>query len=220
MNKDIAYWVNLATSSSAWSILLPIAAGIYRYRNLTLVAKGVLVFVIISGISESITAWFADQGTNNTNLVPYWVAIETIFLAWIFRLALKGVWKKVLVAVTVLILLTSLVSILFWSTSDTFSSNLRLVQTGIFILVCLIYFYQLFDQGDTKNLGKDPMFWFGTAFFIYFCGNLFFFIALGIAGNDGSQENINTLSGLFIVHSLVLIIRNVLLTIGFLKIPK
>ena len=220
MNKDITYWVNLLTNISAWSSVLPVAAGFYRFRRLTPVAKVVLFFVIIAWLFELLSSYVANQGTNNTNLVPYWVAIETIFLAWIFRLTLKGVWKKVLVMVTILILLTTLGTILFWSESDTFSSNLRLVQTGIFILVILIYFYQLFDQGDTKALGKDPMFWFGTAFFIYFCGNLFFFIALGIAGNDGSQENINTLSGLFIIHSLVMIIRNILLTIGFLKIPK
>ena len=220
MNKDIAYWANLITSVSAWSIILPLAAGFYRFRRLTVIAKIVLTFVIVGWLFEIVSSYVASQGTINTPLVPYWVTIETIFLALIFRLCLQGFWRKVLVVVTIIILLTSLGTILFLSGSDTFSSNLRLVQTGVFILICLVYFYQLFDQGDTKSLGKDPMFWFATAFFIYFCGTLFFVIALGAADEDRSDEGIRILSGLYIVQSLVLIIRNVLLTIGFLRIPK
>jgi len=204
-----------------WSITLPLLVGLFRYKRFTAVPKVVWYFVLVSTVFELVSGRIADLGDQNTDFIPYFVAIETLFLSWVYRKTLDGVWKKIIVAALILILITSLISILSASDSDTFSSNLRLVQTGVFIVLSLVYFYQLFDHVEIKALGKEPMFWFNTGFFIYFCGALFFFVAsITPNGEEFIQEEIEFFHQLFIIHSLVMVIRNILLTIGFWRIPK
>ncbi len=217
--KDIALWSYVATNIAAWSIVLPLAAGLFRYKRLDSVAKIVFFFVIVSGISEFITTYMANQNMDTASIFPYWVAVETLFLSAIFRRVLFGIWKKIVLVVLAVVLLTSTASIFIWADSDAFSSNLRLLETAVFIVLCLVYFYQLFDRGEVKVMGREPMFWFGTAFFLYFCGNLFFVIATNTSV-ELTNEQIEFLQGIWIINAIVMVIRNVLLTIGFWRITR
>jgi hypothetical protein len=145
--------------------------------------------------------------------------IETLFLCWVFDKTIKGRWRFFLNAVLVVMLVLGLLQLLLWMESDRFASLMRITQSGSFIILSLVYYYQLFGRLEVKNLGKDPMFWFVTAFFMYFAGNLFFFIATGIYGGDLSEDDIVILLRIFTVNSLILILRNIIIAIGYWKIP-
>jgi hypothetical protein len=219
MATILIVWSTFLMSVSSYSIALPLLSSISRYFRHTPQARVIFYFLLVSTIAELYTGYLADQGVENTDLITIWVMIETLFLCWVFDKTIKGRWRFFLNAVLVVMLVLGLLQLLLWMESDRFASLMRITQSGSFIILSLVYYYQLFGRLEVKNLGKDPMFWFVTAFFMYFAGNLFFFIATGIYGGDLSEDDIVILLRIFTVNSLILILRNIIIAIGYWKIP-
>ena len=215
-------WTTAIITASAYSIAVPLATSALRFLKHTPQARIIFYFLIVSTGAELYTSYLADSGVENTRLMSIWVMIETLFLCWLFDKTIRGKWKIFLNVVLVVLMVLGLLTLLIWMDSDKFSSIMRMVQSVAFIVLCLVYYYQIFDGLEVKNLGSDPMFWFVTAFFLYFAGNLFFFIATGVYGDPGegfTEEEITILMRIFTVNSLMMILRNVIIAIGYWRIP-
>jgi len=210
-------------SASAYSIVVPLISSIARFFRHTTQARIIFYFLLVSTCAEAYTSYLANNGVENTKLMSIWVMIETLFLCWLFDKTIKGRWKIFLNVVLIVMLVLGVLTLLFWTDSDKFSSLMRMVESSAFIVLCLVYYYQLFDGLKVKNLSDDPMFWFVTAFFMYFAGNLFFFIATGVFGSAGdgfSEEELTILMRIFTINSAMLILRNIIIAIGYWRIPN
>ena len=65
---------------------------------------------------------------------------------------------------------------LFFLQKQSISSYPKFVNSFIIIGYCIFYFYRLMVELPSTNLQRLPMFWFNSAFLIYFAGALILFI--------------------------------------------
>lgn len=201
---------------SGYSLLIPIIIGFINYRKHHKVPRVVTFFVLISGIYELISRNLAAAGIENLKLISPWVIIESVFVCAIFVTVLRGVWRSIVRYLLIAIIILGGLEIVIWGDTDTYSSLLRSTECAVFIVLSLVYFYQLLESLTVPSLSREPMFWFNTAFLIYFAGNLFFFVASGTMGptENFGEEEFQILLRLYAIHAVVMIFRNLLLATG------
>lgn len=216
MRTEFSYWANLVVNLSGFSLLIPILIGFVNYKRHGKVSRVVTFFVLISGIYEFIAGKLAESGVENLKMITPWVVIETLFVCTIYKTVLTGNWKGVIKYLLIALAIIGVIDIVFYGDSDTYSSLLRSTECGVFIVLSIVYFYQLLEDLRAPSLSNEPMVWFNTAFLIYFAGNLFFFVASGTLGQTESfgDNEYDILLKLYTIHAVIIIFRNSLIARG------
>lgn len=188
-------------SSSIASAYISLKNQDRRLRPLILLVGASVAFDLVLGISADILDYH----------IPYvgyfYRLVEFVLLIEFYSYFTSGKNKIGLRIIQVLIPLTFLV-FFEWSVS--------IVRLNNSILFCLAPVMLYFDQGRTLAFGdilKSSIFWANSAIFIYFSGNLFFFLLFkSIASTDRNAALIS-----YCLHNMLLITRNILLALSFLK---
>ncbi|MEE1946155.1 hypothetical protein VRU48_13615 [Pedobacter sp. KR3-3] len=85
-----------------------------------------------------------------------------------------------------------------------FFSTTNILFSGVVIVLCVIYFYSLFQQEDYKNIFKDAAFWFVTGCLIFYAATvgLFAFFSKIAAPNQ---------TNLVILRKIIISILNIIM---------
>ena len=83
------------------------------------------------------------------------------------------------------------------------------VESTIVLMLAFIYFGQLFREKTVRRIALHPAFWINNANLFYFAGLLMFSISYFY----GHGEDV--LWSTYYVHDYLLLLRNLLLTLGF-----
>jgi hypothetical protein len=161
-------------------------------------------FLLSSGIVEWI-GWFrGDRGDNNTEIYNFLSAYEFTFYLYMLRLIIVNrTVKKILLPVIYIYPLACLVNIFFIQGIDAFHSITYCTGCLLIVLVCIFYFFELFQLQHSINLVREPSFW--------ICSSLLFFCTVSFP-LLGMTNYIYTVSPIIIDNfSIILKVMNVLL---------
>jgi hypothetical protein len=174
-SKDI---YSILKYCSEASIVLPIGAGVLRFKRLNTGLRILVFYVFLSALvdlmSYIIIYYFKHS---NAGLFRAYTLIEFTLLTLYFRTLFNR--KSVQLFFLIAVLVFGLIDIIctqFLQPGDAFDSYASAIE-GLFMLsFSLCYFYKVFTEVVIVKLEKDASFWIVSAILIYFAGNLFLFL--------------------------------------------
>ncbi|UYZ62108.1 hypothetical protein [Hymenobacter weizhouensis] len=202
---------------SAFSILLPIGAAGSRYQNLNQVLRRLAWFFFLSGLFDVVLAITNHFVIRNLPLFHLFTAVNLLFLAALYYHTLHGklVRRLVLVAAAAGLVFVGY-NAFFLEGIWQFPSLSITGQSLLFIVLALVYFYQLLQEPAEVPIEKQPLFWINAGVLLYFSGNLFLFMLQNWL-NRMPQPNYNSY---WAIHSVVNILANLLYAVGLLCKPQ
>jgi hypothetical protein len=202
---------------AAFSVLLPIIAGLITYRQQQLIFKALVFFFVFSGGVDLITNYLWFYHLSNLIYLNFYNLIQTIVYIALF---LPLVLKKRKTAFTISIII---VWVLIFVASTIYLKGLYQYNTFFIVSECipLIFIAAVLLLRTTSNpifrLRSNGLFWIGMGLLIYFSLSLAVFVIVDIE----IRNNVTSLNGLWIIHSIVNIAANGLYAVAFLcRTPK
>jgi hypothetical protein len=161
------------------AVVLPIVSGtITTWKSLNISLKTMLLYCIIYSIFEVVAWYYALHHWQNHflhNTVSY---LDILFIGFYFYQILEISWSKKIVIL--LVIFTLILTV--WSHLGTGRDFNRLDSFALsvgnlaMIFMSLLFFYQLLNTLEIKNLLTYPHFWICVGILIYFSGAFFTFI--------------------------------------------
>jgi hypothetical protein len=161
------------------SLIVPIIVGTINFKDVSKKPYIVLYwYLIVYAIFEAIAWYYALNGLQNHFLGNTVIYLDVLFFGWYYYLVVSSKTQKQVVLVLILMAIV----IILWSHLGTGRDYNRLdsfalsVENITIIAISLIFFYQLLNSLEVKNLFIYSHFWIGIALLFYF--SIIFFLDL------------------------------------------
>lgn len=199
---------------SAFMLLVPLLIGLVRINFLCNNYFLIFILVLISMITELISFMIVKY-LNISNILLY--NTHTLFeisliSAFYYKFLDKKKIKSIILIICSLFVIFLIFELAVQSKNIMNEVPLTFESTYIIILTFLT-FHQVLQKQVYKNIIDDPIFWFNSAFLIYFSGNLFIHLFSNFL-HEFAQKAFYEIWG---VHSVLNIILYTLISIGFWK---
>lgn len=164
------------TYIASLAVIIPIILGIITVKNwIKTPLQIIFLYCIIHSFFESVAWYYVFNHEQNHFLNNTLTYVDTVFLGYYYYcLSLNSVYKKVISVINILA-----ISIILWSHFTTGRDYNRIdsfahsISNISLIGVSLLFFYQLLNNLDVKNLFSYSYFWINVAILIYFSGVFF-----------------------------------------------
>ncbi|MDZ7898726.1 MAG: hypothetical protein U5N85_12000 [Arcicella sp.] len=213
--------ISSITLIASLSLIVPLIIGTINLREIRNNHYGVLYwYLIIYAIFEVIAWYYALNGLQNHFLGNTVIYLDLFFIGWYYYLILSDETQKKIVLGSILIATI----IVIWSHFATGRDYNRLdsfalsVENIVIILISLLFFYQLLNSLEVKNLFIYSHFWIGTALLSYF--SVIFFLDL-FAEYVAFNKNKDFASSYWDIKEYLTFFHRIFLAIGlwFSKTP-
>lgn len=199
-----------------FSSLIPVAAGMIRYKSLPKSAKVFFYFMIFSACTEAIAYFLARVYNNSMPFLYIYTFVEFIIFSYILlpRLLLfANNYKPILISLTVLMFGLLLLDV---HVHSIYKMNTISMVTKCILIVFmgLAYLLQYIRSDNTIKITHDYVFWIASGATLYFAVAFFFFTTYNLL--QETDLVIPTKS----FHALASTSSYLLFTIGFWVIPK
>ena len=204
--------VELFDMISVFSGLLPLFAFIYNYGWLDRISRIIGIYFIPALIFDAASEILPVLGvTNNMPVIHASVVTNIIFFGIIYYEAFFT--KKLKMLTIILSSLALVVALYFTKNIFLFPSEANTASGIVFIVLSMIYFYQLLNRQEFVHIEKQGLFWFNAGVLFYSSINIFLFMLFNmIPENDRPTA--------YIIHSITNIIANLLYTTALLCRPQ
>lgn len=196
--------------------LLPIIIGIVTFKFFSYNLKLIFWLICIGFLADilNITVGFLFK-RNNLNINYFYALTEVFILSLFYFQIFKNVVLKYFVVLNLILFFTySLTCLVKYGVYNP--KNMTLISIGNFIVVIytILYLFNQLDKSHLEILTLSPLFWINSAYLLYFIPTILiylFYDFLVIKAGDFLNLIHN------IVNSVLCILFNTLVTIGFLK---
>jgi hypothetical protein len=170
-------------------------------------------YFIITILVQYVGAYMSRHSIHNIYLYNTYSIFEFAFYFFILReIALSRIIKRITLIILIAYPILAFANIYFFQKNGTFHSVSFAIGCSIIVILCIIYFVELFQLPKTTDLKSDPAFWVCTAIlFSYVC--TFPFWGLLNFVKSGTQFN---LTNLMRIQMIINILSYSLFTIAFL----
>jgi hypothetical protein len=197
---------------SSLSGLFPVLAFFYNYKNEDGTSRLIATFFIIAALFDALLWLLPVWGVrNNHPAVHVFVMINVIFFGAIYYKAFVIPFLKRLTIILSIIAL--ILTIYFTKDIYDYPSESNTASSIVFIVLALIYFYQLLNRQEFVHIEKQGLFWFNAGVLFYFSVNIFLFMLFNKIPKAQQPS-------FFIINSITNIIANLLYTTGLLCKPR
>lgn len=199
--------------SIAFSII-PLLVGFICIKTIKSYLVPLFLIVFISACVEIISRIIANIYENNFPILHIYTGIEFSLIFVFYMLFYKQYYKfKILYLILPVFYVVTYIDykVNGLNEMDSFSVT---VESAFFIITSLLSFFFIIRHLIFENILNMPFFWINSGILIYFSGNILLFIF----SNSFIKSEIKTFLILWaIIHSLLNIIYNSLICIGFSK---
>lgn len=197
---------------SSLSGLFPVVAFVYNYRNTDGISKLIAAFFIIAALFDGLLWLLPVWGVqNNHPAVHVFVIINIVFFGAIYYIAFIIPFLKRLTIILAIIAL--ILTVYFTKNIYDYPSESNTASSIVFIVLALIYFYQLLNRQEFVHIEKQGLFWFNAGVLFYFSVNIFLFMLFNKIPKAQQPS-------FFIINNITNIIANLLYTTGLLCKPR
>lgn len=208
MSKEVILDI-LSTLSS----FLPVIAFIYNYRNLDQISKIIGAFFVTAALFDLILWLIPTWGIrNNVPAVHIFVLINIAFFGVIYYLAF---FSKLLKIVTLVLFGIAFIISAYFAITSTYDypAESNTASGVVFIILSVVYFYQLLNRQEFIHIEKQGLFWFNAGVLFFFSINIFLFMLFNKIPK-AQQPSV------YLINNITNIIANALYTIGLLCKPQ
>lgn len=200
---------------SSISTVTPFVIGLKKIKRFQRELKILFVLIcsaILAEIAAYILTYVFDAG--NIYLLNIYIILEISLIAAFYISIIQHKLIKIISGVFCFLFLVFAIVSLMLSQKPTFDYVVLTIESVIVMLFSVIGFHHLLKHLLYKNILDAPLFWFNTAFLIYFSGNLF----LHLFSKYLQEHALYAFYELWgIWHSLLNIFFYILISIGFWK---
>jgi len=192
--------------------LLPVIAFIFNYGWLDKVSRIIGIFLIVAFVFDVALEILPVLGTsNNSPVIHLFVITNIIFFGVIYY---EAFFIRKLKTLTIILSSAALVIALYFTKNIVlFPSEANTASSLVFIIISLIYFYQLLTRQEFVHIEKQGLFWFNAGVLFYSSINIFLFMLFNMIPKDD-------LPTYFIINNITNIIANLLYTTALLCRPQ
>ncbi len=209
--------MNILGVASAFSVLVPVVAGIIRYQRLDKALKVFAWFIFLSLLFDAAFVYTANRGINNLVLSSLFRIIQYAAFSMLFYYSFRSrIIRKGIMAILICFLFFSVVNLLFLQGASQFNTWTQGISCILLILFVLLFFFELFKAGKVKRLERYPLFWVASAALLYFAGSMFLFIFSNLVLAVSNEA----LDGLYSIHSVINMVANIIYAIGLWLSPR
>jgi len=145
-------------------------AAIYVFRkSLPFSYRGIVLLIIILSILETIAYIIGFNGIKNHFLFNIIYALRSAFLAsffnsWLYHSGIKRIIRIFLFIFSLFVIVNTM-----WIQGFFTLQTYSFVLGGSFILLLSVaYLWEVYTNEESKNIFRNPVFWFSVAHLIYF----------------------------------------------------
>ena len=216
-----SFWIYLELIASI-AVIFPIIVGSFIVNKKDLITPylTILIYCLIYAVCEIIGWYYVLHHWQNHFILNTLAYIDTIFLGiYFYQILTTSLFRKIVIVLIVISL-----SLIIWSHLATGRDYNRAdsfaISIGNFALIAmsLLFFYQLLNNLDVKNILTYSHFWIVVGLLLYFSGAFFTFIFVEYVAF--SQDK--SINQYFQISAYLLFIQRIFLAIGlwFSKTPQ
>jgi hypothetical protein len=202
------------------SILIPILLGLLKYRQLSVSAKLIYWYLIVSAVFTGASLLISRYYHQNSMPVSHLFTIVELAIIVLFYKNLREEDRKTNLYVYVIILFTvvCVINALFFQSIYTYNSYTKSVEAIICMLFALKFFATIAaDMSSSNKIIARPDFYFNGGIFLYFSGAFMLFVFSNFIITNLSLSNFFTI---WTIHAALVLIMYLLFSIGFLLCKK
>ncbi len=195
----------------------PIFAAIAFFASLTILVfpngaqrylKIFSLFLLVNLVVEAISGYQAKHLINNLFFVNFVTVLDFAFYLYLVReIIRRPKAKKVLLYCLIIYPAIFLINVMLIQGSVVFHSMTYALGCLLIVVSCVYYFWELFQQTYSVNLGRQPGFW--------ICSGLLFFYTCTFP-LYGATNLLNRLPKVILANLLIiLVLLNILLYLSF-----
>lgn len=193
------------------SAFFPVIFSFKNRRTFNKQLNVLFIYVIISLFVEVISA---ALGKTVDLITLAFTILEYTLIAYIFWIELeKKVFRNIIYVTSALFFGALTFSILYLNNLDRTDDIASAIEGFIIMILGITYFFKVFSDLNIPRLTDHYYFWLNSAFLLYFSTSLFLFIFKSYI----RSLSIDGATSLWLIHLLINIIYNILLTIGICK---
>lgn len=162
----------MKSSHVIFSIAISIIASLVanRKKNSELYIKAFSFFLIASLLVEMIGDVRNNKGLNNLLMYNIFNVFEFTFYIWLIREIVQNKKAKNLILYILLLYpAVDLVNIFFIQGTTHFHTITYALGCLLIVLLCIYYFFELFQSPSSVNLLKQPAFWICSGLLFFYC---------------------------------------------------
>lgn len=198
--------------------LLPLFAAVYNYRNLDTNLKLFALLCLASVISDILCTalwrwlWHSGIMKNNSPILHGYIILSCLLIGVVYSRAFEKRQLK-FTAITIASVITAASLFFFVKNMWAYPSESNTISSIAFIILSLLYFYQLLARQEFVHIEKQGLFWINAGILFYYAVNIFPFMLFTqiIKQHDGD---------FYTIHDIVNVLANVLFSIGLLCKPQ
>jgi hypothetical protein len=127
------------------------------------------VFLFLTIVIELFAIWLASRGTTSTSLYNFFSVVEFLFYMYVIREIIHSKKVKRLIFHTAWIYaLLGVANILFIQKIVSFNSITYALGCLLISILCVYFFFELFQMTGSVNLTQLPAFWICTGLLFYY----------------------------------------------------
>lgn len=194
------------------SILIPIIAGVWRYRQLPGSARLILAYLAVAGIVDVAASFMADRRINNMPLLHVYTVFEFIIILAFYYKLLTGKIRIVIKWMMAAFALLCVAYALFIGSIYQYNLLPRSTEGFIIGALAMIFFFRQLNA-DTKY--PETALWINAGLLLYFSGSFLLFLFFEVLANNRTVNNLA-----WVLHATLVLLMYILCTIGFIRTRK
>lgn len=196
--------------------LLPIIIGMVTFKHFNYNLKSIFWLICLGFLTDilNIIIGFIFK-SNNLYINHLYALVEVSILSlFYFQIFKNPVLKYIVILNLILFLFYSLTCLVKYGLHNPI--NMKLISVGNFIVViyCLLYLFNQLEKSNQEILTLSPLFWINSAYLLYFIPTILIYLCYNFLLRN-TNDFLNLIHN--IVNSVLCILFNTLVTIGFLK---
>ena len=213
MDKNI--FIYILGYISAIGTIIPLIFGAFRFKYLNREYSIILILFGIGTLTELASRVYSSMiNPNNIWIFNIYQIMETNLIIAFYSSVTKNKIKKIILLLFAIIFSAISTYHLFTTKSNMLNDTSFSTESVIVVLLAILTFNSILKKQIYTNILAAPLFWFNSAFLLFFSGNLF----LHIFSKYLQEHALYAFFELWGVwHSSLNIIFYILISIGFWK---
>lgn len=153
---------------ATYSILFPIAYGVWNFKKLDLLVKSLVPFLFVELGNELFAFYLAFKtGYNGLEYAGYFM-FETTYFSIFFFFILKTKWVKNLIVVFLpIFIILGVMELSMAAPKTVWYTGITITESITIVILASFYYYELMTASFYYKLTSDPDFWIVTGILIY-----------------------------------------------------
>ena len=210
LELDLRSFVGMLETAAVSLTAAPLLVGTVRFRRCDYGLRAIVILIIISLITDALTAIYEGEGWLSLYHVRLYTFLEFVaYTLFFYSISTSAPFKKLMLVMLLPFLGVCIADLHLLGVKSR--DDLATTTEGtILILYSIITLYLILKETIYPNILRTPQFWIISATLIYFAGNIFVFAFYNYGDRDARQI-------LWGLHSVISMLFYSLIAIGLWK---